>query len=105
MQSRCGLDAVWMRSGCGLDAVWMRPGCGLDANKIFKDKSKCGFRHEETKLLRLPLNFPGELFAFIFFFWRYDDKYLLLFVFCGFGVDGIVRRANLFIYFTVKVLS
>ena len=25
--------------------------------------------------------------------------------FCGFGVDGIVRRANLFIYFTVKVLS
>ena len=30
----------------------MQSGCGLDANKIFKDKSKCGFRHEETKLLR-----------------------------------------------------
>ena len=52
MQSGCDVDAIWMRSGCGLDAVWMRSGCGLDANKIFKDKSKCGFRHEETKLLR-----------------------------------------------------
>ena len=52
MQSGCDVDAIWMRSGCGLDAVWMRSGCGLDANKIFKDKSKCGFRHKETKLLR-----------------------------------------------------
>ena len=76
------------------------------ATRSWRRNKQANFRRVGFDCLRpLPLNFPGEVFAFIFFFWRYDDKYLLLFVFCGFGVDGIVRRANLFIYFTVKVLS
>ena len=76
------------------------------ATRSWRRNKQANFRRVGFDCLcPLPLNFPGEVFAFIFFFWRYDDKYLLLFVFCGFGVDGIVRRANLFIYFTVKVLS
>ena len=86
MQSGCGLnvvymrylgnlDAIWMQSGCDVDAIWMQSGCGLDA--VFR-QSGC--------------NLDAKSICFYLFF-------------CGFGVDGIVRRANLFIYFTVKVLS